>query len=156
MICRIRRRRTIISNRRLTMPRILLYLTSCCQTIRVISLLETGATSRSCCHLSGTCPTWEDYDSVQHDTHIWETDTQIHSLSGIGTHDSLIYLMTSLINTLHVMDGICRSRSVASLIYINLWNKTTERNVPRHGQIIEGYYGSFTLLWIGTEKRLHK
>ena len=133
MICRIRRRRTIISKRRKTMPRIRLYLTPCCQTVRVTSLLGSVAASQSCCYLSATCPTWDDYDSVQHETLIWETDTQIHSLSGIGTHDSLISLMTSVINTLHVMDRISRSGSLASLLYINSWNKTTERNAPRHG-----------------------
>jgi len=152
MICRIRRWRTIISKRRMTKPRILLSLTFRCQTIRVISLLETGDVSHSCGYLSGTCPTWEDYDSEQHGRHIWETDTQIRSLSGIGTHNSLIYLMTSVIYTLHVMDEISPSGRVACLFYIDLLNKATERNAHRHGQMIGGFYGSYTLLWICTEK----
>jgi hypothetical protein len=153
MICRIRRCRTIISKRSMTKPRILLSLTSRCQTIRIISLLETGDVSQSCDYLSGTCPTWEDYDSEQHDRHIWETDIQIRSLSGIRTHDSLIYRMMSVIYTLHVMDEISPSGSVVSLFYIDLLNKAPERNVHRHGQIIDGFYGLHTLLWICTEKR---
>jgi hypothetical protein len=39
------------------------------------------------------------------------------------------------------MDEISRSGSVTSLFCISLWNKATERNVDRHGQIIEGSMG---------------
>ena len=49
--------------------------------------------------------------------------------------------MTSMINNLYVMDELSRSGSVASLFYVNLRNKATERNVDPHDQIIEGSMG---------------